>query len=186
MAIAQAVVEYLHHYVGARALFATHFHELAALARPLPRLRPFNVAAIEEAGRLVFLHRVRPGGSDRSYGVHVARLAGIPPLVAARAEELLRAGNRDGENREQGAGSRTGAEDGRAPALLSELAGIDVLRMSPLEAAARLQELQERAARLLGAGTVAGASETPGMEAGEAPVGVRVRCPAPLSQPRVT
>jgi len=142
MAIAQAVVEYLHHYVGARTLFATHFHELALLERTLPRLRPFNVAAIEEAGRLVFLHRVRPGGSDRSYGVHVARLAGIPPLVAARAEELLR-GNRElGGDREQGTGKRSTDAD----ALLTELAALDVLRISPLEAAARLQELQERAA----------------------------------------
>ncbi len=145
MAIAQAVVEYLHHYVGARALFATHFHELTALERTLPRLRPFNVAAIEEAGRLVFLHRVRPGGSDRSYGVHVARLAGIPPLVAARAEELLRTVG----NREQGTGNRSAVEDRGASALLADLAALDVLRMSPLEAAARLQELQERAAGLL-------------------------------------
>jgi DNA mismatch repair protein MutS len=152
MAIAQAVVEYLHHYVGARALFATHFHELAALERTLPRLRPFNVAAIEEAGRLVFLHRLRPGGSDRSYGVHVARLAGIPPLVAARAEELLRGGgNRDGGNREQGTGNKSAVEQRGTSTLLAELAGIDVLRMSPLEAAARLQELQERAAGLLSA-----------------------------------
>ena len=80
---------------SARAtLFATHFHELTALADTLPRLRTFNVAALEDAGRLVFLHRVRPGRRDRSYGVQVARLAGMPPLgrrprggAAARGRE---------------------------------------------------------------------------------------------------
>jgi len=167
MAIAQAVVEYLHHYVGARSLFATHFHELTALERTLPRLRPFNVAAIEEAGRLVFLHRVRPGGSDRSYGVHVARLAGIPPLVAARAEELLRAAGQ----REQGNGNSV--DSGDASELLAELAALDVLRISPLEAAARLQELQERGERLLGARGAAKPPEALAPKTGGVHVGAR-------------
>ena len=150
LAIAQAVIEYLHHHVGARTLFATHFHELIALSGPLPRLRTFNVAATEEAGRLVFLHRVQPGGSDRSYGVQVARLAGIPPVVAARAEELLRNQGR----RQEAAGSRS-AEGGvqceasgasqAAAGLAAELASLDVMRMSPLEAMAQLSELQQRA-----------------------------------------
>ncbi|MHB8573731.1 MAG: DNA mismatch repair protein MutS [Dehalococcoidia bacterium] len=142
MAIAQAVIEYLHHYVGARTLFATHFHELTGLTETLPRLRNFNVSAVEEAGRLVFLHRVLPGGSDRSYGVHVARLAGIPPIVAARAEALLRL--------QSPVMSRKCAEDpdeaGYASGLISELAALDVLRLSPLDAAARLHEFQQRAA----------------------------------------
>lgn len=140
MAIAQAVIEHLHHRSGARTLFATHFHELTGLAGSLTRLRNFNVAASEEAGRLVFLHRVQPGGSDRSYGVQVARLAGIPPLVAARAEELLRAAV--APRPDDGA---TAASDPFA----AELAGLDVLRMSPLEAMARLHELQQRAQQAL-------------------------------------
>jgi len=86
LAIAWAVAEYLHDSTRAKVLFATHFHELTQLAGSLPRLRNFNVSAVEEAGKLVFLHRVQPGGSDHSYGVQVARLAGIPPIVAARAE----------------------------------------------------------------------------------------------------
>jgi len=140
LAIAQAVTEYLHHYVGARTLFATHFHELTALEATLPRLRTFNVAAVEDAGRLIFLHRVLPGGSDRSYGVHVARLAGIPPIVAARAEELLRRAGAD-------AGSPAHIQPGEAPsALVERLVSLDVLRMSPMEAQARLLELQQEAA----------------------------------------
>ncbi|MGI8553451.1 MAG: DNA mismatch repair protein MutS [Dehalococcoidia bacterium] len=144
LAIAQAVVEFLHHHVGARTLFATHFHELIQLSESLPRLRAFNVAAVEEAGRLIFLHRVQPGGSDRSYGVQVARLAGIPPIVAARAEELLR--NAD---RQRPADSYiSNSEPLQAPGFAAELAALDVLRMSPLEAQARLFELQQQAERL--------------------------------------
>ena len=141
LAIAQAVVEYLHHHVGARTLFATHFHELAALGVSLPRLRSFNVAAVEEAGRLIFLHRVQPGGSDRSYGVQVARLAGIPPIVAARAEELLRTHDREPSRTiSPSVASCRGVDE-----IAAELARLDVLRLSPLEAMERLYELQQRA-----------------------------------------
>jgi DNA mismatch repair protein MutS len=141
-AIARAVLEYLHHHVGARTLFATHFHELAGLAESLPRLRAFNVSAIEDAGRLVFLHRLQPGACDRSYGVQVARLAGVPPAVIARAEQLLRQQDDTETPRD--------LPDGAAR-LLAELAALDVLRMPPLEAQARLHELRERA-RALGFG----------------------------------
>jgi DNA mismatch repair protein MutS len=89
LAIAQAVVEDVHDRIGARTLFATHFHELTALASRLPAMRNYNAAATEEDGRVVFLRRVIPGGADRSYGIHVARLAGLPEHVTARAEELL-------------------------------------------------------------------------------------------------
>ncbi len=143
LAIAQAVLEHLHHRAGARTLFATHFHELAGLAGALPRMRAFNVSAIEEGGRLVFLHRVLPGASDRSYGVNVARLAGVPPAVAARAEELIHA--RRSAAREHPAAGRLSAA---AAGLLAEISALDALRMSPLEANARLYELQQRAQAL--------------------------------------
>ena len=89
LSIAQAVVEDVHDRIRARTLFATHFHELTALAERLPGMRNYNVAAVEEAGRVVFLRRVVPGGADRSYGIHVARLAGLPQHVTTRAEALL-------------------------------------------------------------------------------------------------
>jgi DNA mismatch repair protein MutS len=92
LAIARAVVEYLHDGVGARALFATHYHELIALAAHLPRLANLHTAVREEQGEVVFLHRVLPGGADRSYGLHVARLAGLPSAVVARAAALLAEG----------------------------------------------------------------------------------------------
>jgi DNA mismatch repair protein MutS len=89
LAIARAVVEHLHDRVGARALFATHYHELVELADHLPRLANLHTAVREEHGEVVFLHRVVPGGADRSYGLHVARLAGLPATVLARADALL-------------------------------------------------------------------------------------------------
>ncbi|GIW04872.1 MAG: DNA mismatch repair protein MutS [Thermomicrobiales bacterium] len=89
LAIARAVLEDIHHRIGARTLFATHFLELAALAEELPYLANVHVAAMETEGRIIFLYAVRPGCADRAYGIHVARLAGLPPWVADRAEEVL-------------------------------------------------------------------------------------------------
>jgi DNA mismatch repair protein MutS len=91
MAIARAVVEYIHNEprLRCRTLFATHYHELTALEGELPRVRNFHMAAVEQEGQVVFLHELRAGGADRSYGIHVAELAGIPRPVIARASALL-------------------------------------------------------------------------------------------------
>ncbi len=91
LALARAVLEDLHGRIGARTLFATHFLELTALADELPGVANVHVAAVEQDGRVVFLYRVLPGPADRAYGIHVARLAGLPPWVADRAEALLSA-----------------------------------------------------------------------------------------------
>jgi DNA mismatch repair protein MutS len=92
LAIARAVVEYIHNNprLNCRTLFATHYHELTELPNILPRARNFNVAVTEEGDNVVFLHKVIPGGADRSYGVHVAQLAGMPRPVVERARELLK------------------------------------------------------------------------------------------------
>src|SRR5207237_2496906 len=91
LAIARAVVEYLHNNkrCGARTLFATHYHELVEVAKSLPRIQCMNVAVTEEEGKVVFLHKIVPGGADKSYGVQVEQLAGIPRPVIHRAEEIL-------------------------------------------------------------------------------------------------
>ncbi|HYR54396.1 MAG TPA: DNA mismatch repair protein MutS, partial [Methylomirabilota bacterium] len=91
VSIAQAVVEYLHDSprLGCRTLFATHYHELTALAERLPRVRNERVEVLEEGETVRFLHRVVPGGADRSYGIHVAALAGLPSGVIARARQVL-------------------------------------------------------------------------------------------------
>jgi len=89
VSLAWAIAEHLHDVVGARTLFATHYHELVDLEKTKPRLRNANAAVRESAGEVVFLHRIVPGGADQSYGIHVARLAGVPASVLDRSREIL-------------------------------------------------------------------------------------------------
>jgi DNA mismatch repair protein MutS len=89
LSIAWAALEQLHEVNRCRTLFATHYHELTALASKLPQLACHTMRVKEWQGDVVFLHEVAPGTADRSYGIHVARLAGLPPSVTARAEEVL-------------------------------------------------------------------------------------------------
>lgn len=89
MALAQAIIEYIYETIGAKTLFSTHYHELTRLADSLHTLRNVHVSAVEENGTVVFLHQVIEGAADRSYGVYVAELAGLPKQVTTRAEALL-------------------------------------------------------------------------------------------------
>ena len=91
MAIAWSVTEYLHNQpnVAAKTLFATHYHELTELEKILPRLKNYNVAVREYGDRVIFLRKIVPGGCDKSYGIHVAQMAGVPPEVIGRAREIL-------------------------------------------------------------------------------------------------
>jgi DNA mismatch repair protein MutS len=151
LSIAWAVVEYIHNHprLRAKTLFATHYHELIQLADHLPHVRNYNVAVAEEGDRVVFLHHIVPGGADRSYGIHVAQLAGLPKPVIRRAEELL-------EELEQGQHEHaTAAQPPDAPLQLSlfgaknpvldELEKLDVNALSPLEALNKLFEWKKKA-----------------------------------------
>jgi DNA mismatch repair protein MutS len=89
VSLAWALTEYLHDAVGCRALFATHYHELAQLSESLPNLRNYNVQVREDADDVIFLHRIGPGSAERSYGIHVAKLAGVPGAVLRRAQTIL-------------------------------------------------------------------------------------------------
>ena len=89
VSLAWAIVEHLHDAIGCRTLFATHYHELVDLEKTKPRMRNANVAVREQDGEIVFLHRIVPGGADQSYGIHVARLAGVPESVLNRARAIL-------------------------------------------------------------------------------------------------
>jgi DNA mismatch repair protein MutS len=89
ISIAWAVAEHLHHIVGARTLFATHYHELTDLAATLPRAKNYNVAVREWKDQIIFLRKIVAGGTDKSYGIQVARLAGLPDEVIGRAKEIL-------------------------------------------------------------------------------------------------
>ena len=89
LSLAWSIVEHLHNQVGAKTLFATHYHELTELAARLPRLKNFNVAVREWHEQIVFLRKIVEGGTDKSYGIQVARLAGVPKSVLERAKEIL-------------------------------------------------------------------------------------------------
>jgi DNA mismatch repair protein MutS len=147
MAIARAVIEFLHNRkeVAARTLFATHYHELTTLADVLPRVRNAHVAVHEEGSEVVFEHRIVPGPSDRSYGIHVARLAGLPPAVLSRAERLLGEFEAGGDRPDPGAASAAIAQvsflPGPSPVEVA-LGHMDVDGMTPLEAIQRLYELR--------------------------------------------
>jgi DNA mismatch repair protein MutS len=114
LAIARAVLEDISMRIGARTLFATHYLELTAAANELPGVANVHVGALEQAGRVIFLYSVRPGPADQSYGIQVARLAGLPPWVAIRAEQLLHQGPRHLAN-----GGEDRAGPGAAPAEIS-------------------------------------------------------------------
>ncbi|WP_332238712.1 DNA mismatch repair protein MutS [Sporolactobacillus sp. KGMB 08714] len=90
IAIAQAIVEYIHRHISAKTFFSTHYHELTFLEEKLPRLKNIHVGAMEENGKVVFLHKVLDGQADKSYGIHVAKLAGLPDDLIERADEILK------------------------------------------------------------------------------------------------
>ncbi|GAC1497441.1 MAG: DNA mismatch repair protein MutS [Ktedonobacteraceae bacterium] len=158
LAIARAVVEYLHNNKrsGARTLFATHYHELVEVAQLLPRIRCMNVAVTEEAGHIVFLRKIVPGGADRSYGIHVAQLAGIPRPVIHRAQEILEELERKGDAKVR----RKAMRDMTMPVawqmtllaaephpLLEEIKDLAIDELTPIEAISKLYELQQKARR---------------------------------------
>ncbi|MEK4667360.1 DNA mismatch repair protein MutS [Niallia sp. FSL R7-0271] len=89
MALAQAIIEHIHDIVGAKTLFSTHYHELTVLDQELARLSNVHVSAMEQNGKVVFLHKIKEGAADKSYGIHVAQLAELPPELIDRAQELL-------------------------------------------------------------------------------------------------
>ncbi len=153
LSIARAVAEYIHNHprLGARTLFATHYHEMVELAGYLPRVRNFNVAVSEDRGEVVFLRKIVPGGVDRSYGIHVARLAGLPRPVLRRAQEVLDELEGSGAPARVREAGRAGEAAQQLPLfgvkspLAEELAGLDLDSLTPLEALNKLYELQKKA-----------------------------------------
>ncbi|MEJ7809287.1 MAG: DNA mismatch repair protein MutS, partial [Gemmatimonadaceae bacterium] len=158
VSIAWAVTEHLHNAIGCKTVFATHYHELTQLADELDSARNYNVAVREVGDRILFLHRLQAGGADRSYGIEVGRLAGLPAPVLGRAREVLRAleaghlVGQQGGRREAGSGkggapngrAQLGLFDGGAPhPVVERLRGVDVNTLTPLQALALLAEVTE-------------------------------------------
>src|SRR3990170_2844166 len=148
LSIAWAVAEYIHNHprLRARTLFATHFHELTQLSELLPGVRNYNVAVTESEGKVVFLHKIVPGGADRSYGIHVGQLAGLPQPVVQRASEILR--------QLEASSGKAVKIDPNLPEqlvlfpetnpLLEELKTLDINTLSPIDALNRLYEWKNK------------------------------------------
>jgi DNA mismatch repair protein MutS len=148
VSIAWAVVEYIHNHptLHAKTLFATHYHELTQLADLLPGVRNYNVAVSETGGQVVFLHKIIPGGADRSYGIHVGQLAGLPSPVVQRAEQILLQ-----LEKSSGKAIKIDPEIPHQMALfpetnpfLDELKGLDINALSPMEALNKLYEWKKK------------------------------------------
>ncbi len=149
VAIAWAVTECLHNAVGCKTIFATHYHELTQLTEELAHARNFNVAVREVGDEIVFLHRLEPGGADRSYGIHVGRLAGLPAPVVSRAWEvlkLLEAGHQVAQQRAPRPpdAAQLGLFGGAPHPLLTELDRLDLDTLSPIDALNRLAAWKKR------------------------------------------
>ena len=148
LSIAWGMIEYIHNHpqLRAKTLFATHYHELTQLAELLPGVRNYNVAVSEADGKVVFLHKIIPGGADRSYGIHVAQLAGLPAPVIQRANEIM-------AELEKTSGRAVKIDPHAAhqallfpesSPLLDELKAVDMNSLSPIEALNKLFEWQKK------------------------------------------
>jgi DNA mismatch repair protein MutS len=148
VSIAWAVLEYIHNHpaIRARTLFATHYHELTQLSEILPGIRNYNVAVVESDGKVIFLHKILPGATDRSYGIHVGQLAGLPASVVQRAAEILK-------QLETSSGKAIQLNPQlpkqmtlfpETNPLLSELNVLDLNTLSPLEALNKLYEWKRK------------------------------------------
>jgi DNA mismatch repair protein MutS len=151
VAIAWAVTEHLHDRIGCKTMFATHYHELMQLPEQLQHARNLNVAVRESGDAVVFLHRLEAGGTDRSYGIHVGQLAGLPGPVVRRAREILR--TLEGEHRVVPGAPPSAADPGQLTLFAGDalphpvveaLKALDVNALTPLEALMRLAELQRQ------------------------------------------
>ena len=154
ISLAWAITEHLHDVVKCRTLFATHYHELTDLSETLPRIANWNVAVHEREGDVIFLHRIVPGSADRSYGIHVARLAGVPRSVIDRASRILDTLESDhhDESGKPTIPSRTQGDAGRQLSLfpdephplLDEIKSLNLDEMTPLDALQELHRMRER------------------------------------------
>ena len=148
LAIAKSVAEFIHNHptLGCKTLFATHYHEMTTLAETFPRIKTYNVAVTEENGEVIFLRKVVGGSANKSYGVHIARLAGIPGAVINRAWELLfelESANKSGQTQEP-----ANREPIQLPMIninsniCNEIMSLDIASLTPIEAITKLYELQ--------------------------------------------
>lgn len=146
MALAQSILEYIHDNIGAKTMFSTHYHELTALEKDLRRLKNVHVSAIEEDGKITFLHKVKNGAVDKSYGIHVASLAGLPKSLIKRSKEILHIYEKKDKKAPvfmQTTLFEAEQEKDRESIVENKLKSIDPLEMTPMNAINFLYELKQ-------------------------------------------
>jgi DNA mismatch repair protein MutS len=159
ISLAWAIAAYLHdHPMRPKTLFATHYHELNGMSNLYDRIKNFNVSVKEKAGKIVFLRTLAPGGSEHSFGIHVAKLAGMPQTVVQKAENMLSKLEQSETREEQTKRVATPSTDVQLsfvqledPVLLEiqdELADLDIDHLTPIEALMKLQEIKNRLSKL--------------------------------------
>ncbi|MCP4265204.1 MAG: DNA mismatch repair protein MutS, partial [Candidatus Brocadiaceae bacterium] len=158
VSIAWALTEYIYEHVKARTLFATHYHELTELAILFPGIRNYNIAVREWEDEIIFLRKIIEGGADKSYGIHVARLAGMPGEVIQRARVILanlEAETLDVDGKPKFATIKKKKEEANKPKQLSlfnppqdkvveEIKNLDTSKITPIEALNKLHQLKEK------------------------------------------
>jgi DNA mismatch repair protein MutS len=165
MALAQAIIEYIHDHIGAKTLFSTHYHELTSLENQLDKLKNIHVRAIEQNGKVVFLHKIKEGAADKSYGIHVAELAELPKELIERAKEILEQLEHQGKQETAASVEQKVTEmtqlsffeeeqvtkkeekdpiSKKEKKVLDEIRAIDLLEMTPIAALNKLYELQKQ------------------------------------------
>lgn len=146
MALAQSIIEYIHNKIGAKTLFSTHYHELTDLEDTLDHLKNIHVSAYEENGNIVFLHKIEKGSVDKSYGIHVAKLAGLPDALIKRADQILSVYEKTEHKRDLKIQESLPIEE-LVPPKISKveeiLEGVDPLTMTPMDAMNLLYHLKE-------------------------------------------
>lgn len=148
MALAQAIIEYIHDRTKAKTLFATHYHELTELSTSLPRLENLHVATLEKDGQVTFLHKIEEGPADKSYGIHVAKIAGLPVDLLERADSILT--HLESQDKQVVSQQKATAEQislfeaPQSSPVLEELRNLDIYNMTPLEVMAAVSEMKKK------------------------------------------
>ena len=146
MSLAQAILDYVSKNIRCKTLFSTHYHELTTMEAKIPSIKNVHVSAIEEQGRITFLHKIKNGAVDKSYGIHVAHLAGLPDEIIKNAQDILKI--YESENKKQKEKSSQiqfvmEFPEEKEDAIKEKLKTIDPLRMTPMDALNTLYELKE-------------------------------------------
>jgi len=148
MSLAEAILEYIHNNIHAKTMFSTHYHELTSMSKKLPKIKNVHVSAEENNGNLVFLHKVKDGAIDKSYGINVASLAKLPKEVIERANEILNEYENNNKTKKVSNVMQTSfdfSENNSHNEFIDEITRVNPLELTPMEAINKLYEIVEKA-----------------------------------------